>query len=682
MTVRAIILGLIAAAVLASAGYVNDTWLLLSYIGGDLLPTHAFGLVLLGLLLVAPVLRRLRRLQFAAAEWVVMLSLMLMGSVLAGSGLFWTFPHPLITPIAEYPTRADWQKAQALKYVPPIMLVDAEPGSEVVTDFRTGAGRPGEPIAWDDVPWAPWAGTLAFWLIVLALGFLASILAAVIVHRQWSQRESLAYPIARLTDELIRHDGRGVFNPIFRSKPFWLGFGASMFVLLVNGYAVWNPESIVIPMEIDLAPARELLGPVAELPMIGWHFLRMRFFFAAVGVAFFLSSDVAFSMGISGWMYALVAGPLFVAGVNMQMTPFEGGLPAFMYFGAYLGMALMVFYLGRRFYASVLKRVLFLGRSGDGVRPYEVIAGRLLVVICAALVVLFWRVLGLHPLLGAAFVLMCGVLFLMLARLNVAAGLFVIQPMWHPVDILVAALGGMALGPQAMIVLAMLCTLVTIDPRIAVTPLAANALRLGDLRRLRPGRLAGGMSLAIVVALLVSVPVTLYVLYALGSNAMDSPGTRWSDAVARMPFNMLSRKVTELRLSGDLSAAEGPVSASRLVSQARATPYFYAAAGAGMALVLACSYLRLRFPRWPLHPLVFLVWGTPWMVTYAPSFFVAWLLKTGITKLGGMSAYHRAKGFFLGLVAGEVMAALFWAGVSTVYYLTTGVQAKSFLVRP
>ena len=277
---------------------------------------------------------------------------------------------------------------------------------------------------------------------------------------------------------------------------------------------------------------------------------------------------------------------------------------------------------------------------------------------------------------------MCGVLFLMVSRLNVAAGLFVIQPMWHPVDILVAGFGSYALGPQAMIALAVLCTLVTIDPRIAVAPLAANALRLGDLQKLRPGRLAGGMAAAIVLALLVSVPVTLYLLYDLGSNTMDSPGTRWADAVAHMPFNMVTRHVNKLRISGQLAAAEGPVTLGRLWSDRHAAPYFHAAFGVGLALVLVCSYLRLRFPRWPLHPLVFLVWGTPWMVVYAPSFFLAWVLKSAVTKFGGRQTYHKAKHFFLGLVAGEVLAAIFWAIVSTAYYLSTGLQAKSFLVRP
>ncbi|GAH65954.1 unnamed protein product, partial [marine sediment metagenome] len=101
MTFRAVFIGLVLSVGLACFGYVNDTWLFLSYIGGDLLPTHAYGLLLIGLLLVNPLLRLIRRFEFKASEFVVILSMSFMGSVLAGSAMFWQMPHPIITPIQE-----------------------------------------------------------------------------------------------------------------------------------------------------------------------------------------------------------------------------------------------------------------------------------------------------------------------------------------------------------------------------------------------------------------------------------------------------------------------------------------------------------------------------------------------------------------------------------------------------
>ena len=367
MTIRAVVIGLLVSIGLATAGYVNDTWLFLSYIGGDLIPIHAFGLLLLGLLVIGPLLRLIKRWEIKPAEWVVMFSLSLMGSFIAGSGLLWTFPHPVIAPIVEYPTNAGWRRNKVLDYAPDIMMVDAKPvdakpGSQlyktklahekVVEDFcrgkRTSAGN----IAWSDVPWAAWNKTLGFWFTVLSLCFIGFVCMMVVVHRQWSTRENLSYPIALFTNELITHDGKGLLNPLFRSRAFWMGFGVAGVLLLINGYAKWNTEFISVPISVDFSPFLDKFERFRKMPIM-MNLFKVNFYFAVMGLAFFLSSDVSFSLGISGWLYAGVMAPLFLAGVNMEGTAFTGGLWPFLYFGAYLGMAIMVFYLGRRFYVEL-----------------------------------------------------------------------------------------------------------------------------------------------------------------------------------------------------------------------------------------------------------------------------------------------------------------------------------------
>ena len=112
--------------------------------------------------------------------------------------------------------------------------------------------------------------------------------------------------------------------------------------------------------------------------------------------------------------------------------------------------------------------------------------------------------------------------------------------------------------------------------------------------------------------------------------------------------------------------------------------HFFTSVGIGLGLVLVCSWLRLRFPRWPLHPLMFLVWGTPWMISYAPSFLLAWILKNAIMKYGGRRSYLKARPFFIGLVTGEFAATMLWAAVAAMYYLQHGTRGSGFgfLIRP
>jgi len=269
----------------------------------------------------------------------------------------------------------------------------------------------------------------------------------------------------------------------------------------------------------------------------------------------------------------------------------------------------------------------------------------------------------------------------MIGRINAATGLFLIQPFWNPVGILLGVFGFVAVGPQALIALALLCTVVTIDPRIAVLPLAVNALKLGELQKVRPSGLAAWMSVAVVAALIIGVLATVFLLYNFGVNGMDSGGTRWALTVARMPFEMLKRNLDKLT-EAQLEQATGELTFSRLMLTGRPVRNFFTAIGVGLALVVGCSWLRLRFPHWPLHPVMFLVWGTGNMSLYAPSFLLAWLIKGVVLKYGGQRIYLQSRGFFVGLVAGEFAAALLWAGVGAVYYLNTGQLGESFLVRP
>ena len=80
------------------------------------------------------------------------------------------------------------------------------------------------------------------------------------------------------------------------------------------------------------------------------------------------------------------------------------------------------------------------------------------------------------------------------------------------------------------------------------------------------------------------------------------------------------------------------------------------ATGAGFAMATALMLLRMVFLRFPFHPLAFcmatsygsLVWGT---------FFLVWLIKTIVFKLGGMRAYRQLIPGFIGLALGHFFTA-------------------------
>ena len=71
-------------------------------------------------------------------------------------------------------------------------------------------------------------------------------------------------------------------------------------------------------------------------------------------------------------------------------------------------------------------------------------------------------------------------------------------------------------------------------------------------------------------------------------------------------------------------------------------------------IVAFLSFLNMRFPWWPLHPIGFCV-ANVWPVRIAAfSVFIAWFAKVLIIRFGGMNGYRRAQPFFMGLIAGFV----------------------------
>jgi hypothetical protein len=63
--------------------------------------------------------------------------------------------------------------------------------------------------------------------------------------------------------------------------------------------------------------------------------------------------------------------------------------------------------------------------------------------------------------------------------------------------------------------------------------------------------------------------------------------------------------------------------------------------------------MRFKYSRFPIHPILFLVWGS-----WAPSacwcsFMIGWFVKTLIVRMGGGGTYQKLKPLFIGVISGE-----------------------------
>jgi hypothetical protein len=198
-------------------------------------------------------------------------------------------------------------------------------------------------------------------------------------------------------------------------------------------------------------------------------------------------------------------------------------------------------------------------------------------------------------------------------------------------------------------------------------PFAVQGLKLAELARVDVAKTTRWAMLALVLGVAVALPAALYWQYNDGSLATT---TRWSHYTARLPFEVGTSVSHRLKAQGALDEVVGRTSWGRLTDLTPDGPLLLAFI-ATAALAIAFSIGRLRFPWWPLHPIIFFFLNAGQSQNLALSFLVGWCIKAGANKYGGAKAHKALTPVMVGLVAGEVTAALVPIVVGVVYTLIT-----------
>jgi len=99
-------------------------------------------------------------------------------------------------------------------------------------------------------------------------------------------------------------------------------------------------------------------------------------------------------------------------------------------------------------------------------------------------------------------------------------------------------------------------------------------------------------------------------------------------------------------------------------------------------MALAFAMIRLRWPKWPLHPVLFLDWFTYAGRMLSASFLGGWMIKSLVTRFGGASGYQRLKPLMFGLIAGEMLGGIVPMLIGLVCWLVTGLPPKTFSFLP
>lgn len=669
-------MGVFGAALVAGVGYLNDQVLRLNFLVGNHFPISIFGLLIVGVVVVNPMLYRLRaNWRLRPGELAVAMALVLVACSVPGSSLMRVFTPSLVMPIRYNSLNAGWRKNNVLSYVPEAMMpAGGKPDPQVVDNFVSGLGRPGKPIGLEAVPWDKWQSPLITWGSLIFLAGVCAISMSVIVHYQWARRERLRYPIAEFASTIMDSKPGSAMASIFHNRLFWLALGVMFSIRMINGTHAWFPNFISIPMEFDI-PLWQKLPLLASTPTAG-RLLRPIFYPTFIAFAYFLASDVAFTLGFCQVLFVAAAAMLLTAGVDISQAHFSGGPFMWQRFGSYLMIALLLAYSGRRYYRAVFSRALLIGRT-ERPEPSAVWAARILLLAGGGMVAIV-TALGLAWPLALMAVGMLLLIYLVMARINAETGLFHCEPLWEPIAVLIGLFGFHALGLKGLAILGLFTAVLAIDPRECLMPFMVNGLKMCDTAAVRPGRVGWTAIAVLAVALTVAVPVVLWANYNFGVQTAD----RWSSYnVPNDMFNVVDRAATKLRVTGELESSGG-LSAIERVSNMRPDGRFFWAFGAGAVGVFALSALRRRFTWWPLHPVLLLVAGTWPIEQFSHSFLLGWLIKVMVTKFGGAGRYRQGKAVMVGVIAGDLLGGLVFMAIGAIYYWQTGLYPIKYHVFP
>ncbi|MBN1672408.1 MAG: hypothetical protein JXR37_15315 [Kiritimatiellae bacterium] len=677
MTVRAVITGFVLAAFVAVGGHFNDVYMQQTYMVGNFFPISVMGTLVFIVLAVNPLLQRIRtRWRLRRAELAVIVALPLAVCVVPGSGFLRTFTPVLIMPNTYERQTPSWQKNGVLASVPDGLLVrpTEQDEEQVLGDFLQPRGPAQTRISPMDIPWRAWLPALVRWVPLFLALMLALIGLSLVLHRQWTTHEHLVYPVAEFV-RLVTGSERAGEAPLMRTRTFWYALAGVLAVHLLNGLHAWFPSFIEFPHTVDLTDLRELFPTLASVPG-SWGLFRATVYFSVVAFAYFLPSDITLSFGLANLAAALFGALLITYGVTFQWNWMGSGEKPGLMFGAYLGMALLILYTGRAAYTQTFLAALGL-RKGTELERSAVWGCRVFLAM-TLLGVLMMTALGLAWPFAVLAVLLLTLTFVCMSRICAESGLFFIQPTWQASAVFLGLLGAHALGPAMLSVVILICLVITIDPREAMMPFVINALRIGENAGLRRGRLALVMTGTLVVCLLAGLVTVLWLQYDRGVGLTDGWATK---NVPTMGFALLDKEIQTLQADGTLESARTMSLGQRLLA-IRPRKNFLAFVVIGFALFAACAFLRLRFSRWPLHPILFLVWGTYPINAFGTSFFIGWAVKGLVVRFGGARTYQRLKPLMVGIIAGDLLGGLIFMIAGALRYFYTGYPPPTYRIFP
>ena len=610
------------------------------YLGGGQVDIYALGFWFCVFMVVSslwnvPVVWRGGTFALNRAELVLVYVMMLVTSALCTMGMTQQL-LPAITGILYFASPENKWSA---------MLFPLFPERAVVVD--DGSGNKGfyEGGALNEIAYGAWVEPLCWWALFLLALYMVMVSTAVILRRQWMERERLAYPLTQVGVAMVQGEsGQGLINGFLKHQTLWWGVALPLFYGSLKALHQYDPSMPNIQL-------------IWSMPFFGSQSVQIWISFALIGFSYFISTQVAVGLWLFYLLSKIEAEVLAVSGLrstskfvygiaDQPLLAYQGG-------GALIAMVLLGLWSGREHLRDVVRKALGRGQDvddGDEIMSYRTAVCGLVLGLVG---MVFWLwLMGTKLWVGVVFVGVAVLIFIGITRVVCEAGLAAVRsPMIAP-DLVVQGIGSQWIGAEGVFNLSF-AYIWSADIRIFLMAMVANGLKLIEHMDRQSRRVVfWAIVLAVFIGAVGSCWMVFHLAYKYGGINLE----HWRFQGGPATIYNMARRTLE------------PMGADWL-----GLGFF-----AGGAVVMgALTWARQQLLWWPLHPIGFAI-GANFMMNKAWfCVLIAWAIKKAVLRFGGPARYQHSQYFFMGLIMGEALCNGLWLAIE---YFTGQIGNRLFVL--
>ena len=460
-----------------------------------------------------------------------------------------------------------------------------------------------------------WVKPILIWSSFIFLLYGSLLCLGLLLRKQWMEREKLSFPLTQLPLQMVTN------RKFFLSRALWIGFGIAAILRVLGGLHDLFPVIPTFPTSFRLDRY------ITERPWNAVGYVSMSFNLAIVGLTYFMPLDLAFSTWFFFWLTRaerVIASALGLTNIGKLYLNERAS-------GAWVGIAVLTIWMGRRHFIRFFKHLLGVEQGDDINEPFSYRTTAILTVLSIVGVFGFCYLAGMSLWVIAVFYLLFVAFAIAIGRVRAELG-----PPYHeviginPRGMMVNMFGTRNLGASNLTIMTFLYAFNRCN-RSHPMPNQVESLRIGDRGGIPGKTLLLCMALAIGIGAVATFWTYLQVGYQYGVLA------RCEGHVGHFGWESFNPLQSWLQYPKEVNY-----------------PAITFMSG-GFLFVFLLHFLRTHLMWWTLHPSGYVLSGASWggLIYFWFPVMVSWLIKFMILKFSGWQTYRRAIPFFLGLVLGD-----------------------------